>query len=100
LKKIEDNLLSILVYGGIDWEGIDIDVPEDETRLKELELVFETEYGDWTNEALKKEIKALEKRRKEEMKKAEILALSSKLEDADEIEKKKILEKITSIRKG
>ena len=43
---------------------------------------------------------ALEKRRKVEKNKAEIEALSAKLEEADEVESKKILEKIMALRKG
>lgn len=100
LKRIEDNLLSILVYGGISEQRIEIEIPEGEVRLKELELVFENEYGKWDKNALEKEIKELDKRRKEELKKVEILGLSEKLEEVDEVEKKKILEKITSLRKG
>lgn len=100
LKKIEDNLLAILIYGGVNSEKIEIEIPEDEVRLEELELVFENEYGKWETEALEKEVVALEKRRKEEIKKTEILRLSEQLEEADDIEKKKILERISQIRKG
>ncbi|MBR3368855.1 DNA primase [Candidatus Saccharibacteria bacterium] len=100
LKKIEDNLLAILIYGGVNSEKIEIEIPEDEVRLEELELVFENEYGKWETEALEKEVVALERRRKEEIKKTEILRLSEQLEEADDIEKKKILERISQIRKG
>ena len=100
LKKIENNLLSILIYGGVDGSKVEIDVPDDETRLRELELVFENEYGGWNAEMLQREVDELEKRRKEETKKDEIKRLTEKLDDADDIEKKIILEKIMELRKG
>ena len=100
LKRLEDNLLAILIYGGVNGEKVEIEIPEDDVRLEELELVFENQYGGWDRNALEKEVDALNRRRKEERKKVEILELSEKLEGADEIEKKKILERIASIRKG
>lgn len=100
LKKIENNLLAILVYGGVSGSRIEIDVPEDEMKLKELEFVFEKEYGGWDKEALEKEVVALEKRRKEEKNKAEIVELSLKLDEVDEVEGKKIMERIMALRKG
>ncbi len=100
LRKIEDNLLSILVYGGISVEKIEMEIPDDETKLKELEMVFENEYGTFDTDLLKKEAYALETRRKEELKKCEILELTEKLDQVDEIEKKKILEKIMALRKN
>ena len=100
LKKIENNLLALMVYGGVSGERVEIEIPEDEMKLKELELVFEKEYGGWDKTALEKEVAALEKRRKVEKNKAEIEALSAKLEEADEVESKKILEKIMALRKG
>lgn len=100
LEKIEENLSAILVYGGVSGGNVEIEIPEDETRLKELELVFETEYGGWKEEALEKEVAELGKRRKEEKRKDEINELSAKLNEVDEIEGKKILEKIMELRKG
>ena len=45
-------------------------------------------------------MKALEKRRREEKNKMEIEELSLKLDEVDEIEGKKILERIMELRKG
>lgn len=101
LKKIEDNLLAILVYGGVSAEKVEIEIPEDETRLEELGMVFENEYGKFDVAMLQKEVEALEKRRREETKKNEIFEMTRKLDEIDdEVEKKKILEKIMALRKS
>ena len=99
-EKFEDSLLSILIYGGVSGEKIEIEFPEDETKLKELELVFETQYGGWEKETLEKEAVALQGRWREEKNKAEIEELTARLEGADEVEEKKILEKIMALKKG
>ena len=36
-----------------------MEIPEDETRLSELELIYEHNYSDFSEEALKKEAKPL-----------------------------------------
>ena len=101
MKKIEDNLLAILVYGGVSAEKVEIEIPEDETRLEELGMVFENEYGKFDVAMLQKEVEALEKRRREETKKNEIFEMTRKLDEIDdEVEKKKILEKIMALRKS
>ena len=102
VAKIENALLSILVYGGVSGEKIELEIPDDEARLKELELIFVEMYGgeEWNTEALEKEVWALESRRKEELRKAEIAELSNKLEDSDEVEAKKIMERIMALQRG
>ena len=99
LKKIEDNLTAILVYGGVNGAKISIDIPEDETKLAELEMIFAEEYGKWEVSALEKEIVDLNKRREVEKRKIEIRELSAKLDEVDEEEGKKILEKIMMLRR-
>lgn len=99
VKMIEDNLLSILLFGGVDFSE-EVEVPEEEERVRELELVFEEKYGDWKKEALRKEAEELARALKEEKKKVEILELQEKLETADEETTKEILRKIQTIQKG
>ena len=101
LIKIENNLLAILVYGGVSGEKIEMEIPEDEAKLAELEMVFSETYGGWGKEALEKEAVALEARRRKEKVKMEIEELSRKLETVeDEAEEKKIMEKIMELRRG
>ena len=98
-KKIEDNLLSIMVYGGVNTERIELEIPEDETKLAELEMVFTQEYEGWGSSALLNEAQALFARLVKEKKKAEIEELSLKLDSADEMEAKKIMEKIVVLQR-
>ena len=44
LKKLEDSLLAIKLFGGITGVKIPFEIPEDDTRLAELELIFESEH--------------------------------------------------------
>ena len=43
-KILEENLLAIMLYGGDAGEGVELEIPEDEIKLNELELVFDTKY--------------------------------------------------------
>ena len=75
---LRDNLQALLIFGGVTGvKGVDL--PEDETRLAELELVFEARYKDWKGPALEKEAKELLGRLKIEETKQEIEALSEEL---------------------
>ena len=97
---LEDNLLALVVYGGVNAKSVEL--PEDETKLAELELIFTKKYGDWNKEALTKEAMELEKRLADYDKKARIRELNKKLEQAegDEELTDKILREITKIQKG
>ncbi|MBR3233195.1 DNA primase [Candidatus Saccharibacteria bacterium] len=101
LVKLEDNILAIMVYGGVEGPS-EIEVPEDETKLAELELVFDNLYKGWGQAALKKEVSGLYARLKNEMVKSEIEKLSAELEsDGLEPEREKeILRKIFELQKS
>ena len=96
----ENNLLAIILYGGVD-ANVQIDVPEDETKLAELEMIFEGRYKKWSQDKLQQEILALEKKRQKELKKQEIADLEAQLKKAqdDEETEKKILRQIMKIQK-
>ncbi len=101
LKRLEDNLLSIMIYGGQTVEA-DLEMPEDEVRLAELELVYETRYGKWTPRMLDEEVKELKKALEKERVQREIDELERKLaeaEESDEEEAKKIMREIMTLRK-
>ncbi|MBP5675180.1 DNA primase [Candidatus Saccharibacteria bacterium] len=99
-KKLKDSLEAILVYGGAAGGEIRLDFPEDETRISELELVFEKEFGKMKPAELEKEAKLLMKRYEEEVIKSEIEDLTKKLEEFEDDDKKtaEILRKIQSLR--
>ena len=103
LAGIKDNLQAIVVYGGVTGvKGVEI--PEDETRLTELEMIFEERYKDWNKLALEKEAKALLTRYKVEMGKQEVEMLNVELakaeEAGDEDLQAEILRKIMVLKRG
>ncbi len=99
LKAVEDNLLAIMIYGGEAGAKINLEIPDDETRIAELELIYENRYKKWGQEALLKEVEGLLKRRKAETKKAKVAELSAKLEEVSEEEAKEILREIMKIQR-
>lgn len=94
IGKIRGNLQAIVVYGGVS--GVKgVEVPEDEIRLGELEMIFEKEYSNWDRAALEKEAKALLARCKVEENKLEIERLQRELEQVgDEDQQNEILRRI------
>ncbi len=83
IDKLQCNLQAIAVYGGIT-EVKGVEIPDDEVRLGELEMIFEKEYGTWNKPALEKEAKALLARRKAEESKVEAERLAQEWEKASE----------------
>ena len=98
---LEDNLLSIMVYGGVDGPE-ELEVPEDETKLSELELIFDNTYKNYSKSDLEKEVEDLYKALKNEMAKNEIEQLTAELENEDiEPEREKeVLKKINELQKS
>ncbi|MBQ3294030.1 toprim domain-containing protein, partial [Candidatus Saccharibacteria bacterium] len=101
LERLEDNILAIMVYGGVEGPS-ELEVPEDETKLAELELVFDNLYKGWAQAALQKEVEGLYRRLKNEVTKSEIEKLSAELESGElEPEREKeILRKIFELQKS
>jgi len=88
IKRLEDNLLALKVCGNITKVEIPLETPKDSTRLSELELIFNTNYGSIKNLDYEKEAKSLLDRYEKEMKKEKIKALQAALEALDEADPK------------
>ena len=100
LVALTNNLLALAVYGGVSVPGLD--VPDDDTKLAELELVFEERYARFNAADLAAEAAALQKLLKLEKLRAESRDLEAKLAatpDTDEETTRELLRKITSIHK-
>ena len=102
VKILEDALLSIMMFGGEVGEGINLEVPEDETKLQELELIYETKYKTMAATELKGEVKELLRSYQVELKQQKIEELTSKLAEFEDDEEKSadILREIQKIQKG
>lgn len=84
LKKLENSLLAIKVYGGVTKTKIPIETPEDETRLEELELIFNSEHETSSPDNLEKEAAELLARYNRELNKQKVSFLTSQLDSLDE----------------
>ena len=101
IRTLEDNLLAILIYGGVVGKEIGLEIPEDETKLQELSLVFDEKYARMAEDALKKETENLSIRYKEELRKQKIMELTNQLSEFENNEEKtmEILKQIERIRR-
>lgn len=103
LKKLVDSLLALKVYGGIVKTEIPFEMPEDEARLGELELIFNREHevvnDDYDYEAEAAELMA---RYEAEIKKQKIADLTAQLAemDEDDLAYEGILREIRDLQSG
>lgn len=102
LQGLKDNLQAIVIYGNVtSVKGIEL--PEDETKKSELELVFEAKYKDWSQAMLNDEASQLLKRYKIEMNRREVELLTAELakaeENEDEDKAAEILKKIMVLKR-
>ncbi|MBQ3413710.1 DNA primase [Candidatus Saccharibacteria bacterium] len=102
LKKLEDSLLALKIFGGVTKTKIPLDVPDDETRLDELELVFNTDHENIKSPDYEREATDLLARYESEQKKHQIATLTATLAtlDEDSDDYFKVLREITDLQKS
>ncbi|MBR1802105.1 DNA primase [Candidatus Saccharibacteria bacterium] len=100
-KSLRDSLEAILVYGGEAGGEVKLDFPEDETRIAELELIFEKNYKNFKDEDLVREARDLMRRYEDEVIKTKIDELTKSLEENEDNDEEtaKILKKIQVLQK-
>ena len=100
LTKLENSLLALKLFGGITKTKIPLEIPEDETKLSELELVFNQEH-EISGTDLEKEASELLSRYEKELNKIKIAELNAKLESLDEDSDEfiEVLREIRSLQK-
>lgn len=98
-QRLADDLLAIMMFGGDAGRGIPLEVPESETKLAELEMIFEEKFKEFSEGVLEAEARALYKKYLEIEKRRKIGELTKELEGAGEERKKEILREITGIRR-
>jgi DNA primase len=84
IKKMEDSLLALKVFGGITKTDIPLEVPEDETRLSELEMIFNNDHENIQNPDYESEAAEMLARYQSELDKQKIATLKEKLAELDE----------------
>ena len=102
LAKIEDSLLALKLFAGITQTKIPLDIPDDDTKLNELELIFNSEHDLAGNYDYEKEAAELLKIYIKESNKQKIAELKAKLDtlDEDSNEYHKLLIEITDLQKN
>ena len=93
--------MALKIFGGITTVQIPIEIPEDDVRLSELELVYAAEHKNAASQDLEREAKELLARYRYEIKKQKIDELNKKLavidDESDEYEM--ILREIRDLQK-
>ena len=84
LEKLENSLLALKIFGGVVETKIPLEIPTDEVRLAELELVFNREHEDIDSIDLEKEAKEILARYEQEIAKQRIKELNEHLSELDE----------------
>ncbi|MBO7717977.1 hypothetical protein J6S37_00570, partial [Candidatus Saccharibacteria bacterium] len=82
--KLENSLLTLKIFGGVVETKIPLEIPTDEVRLAELELVFNREHEDIDSIDLEKEAKEILARYEQEIAKQRIKELNEHLSELDE----------------
>lgn len=101
VKKLENSLLALKVFGGVSKVQIPLEIPEDDTRLAELELVFNSEHQLSENTDYDREAKELLVRYNTLITKQKIKELSERLDELDENDEEyeKVLREIRNLQK-
>lgn len=84
LKKLENSLLALMVYGGLTKTKIPLEIPDDETKLAELELIFTRDHENVKDSNYEKEAAELLARYNKELNAQKIKELNEKLDSLDE----------------
>lgn len=84
LKKLENSLIALQIFGGITKTKLPFDIPKDETRLSELELVFARDHENLTSPNYEKEAAELFARYTKELNQHKIATLNTELEALSE----------------
>ncbi|MBR3324354.1 DNA primase [Candidatus Saccharibacteria bacterium] len=102
IKKLEDNLLALKIFGNLTDEDVPLETPTDQTKLSELELIFNANYKSIKDLDVKKEAASLLPRYQKELVRAKIKSLQVKLETLDESnpEYEKTLEELNHLLKN
>ncbi|MBQ9017454.1 DNA primase [Candidatus Saccharibacteria bacterium] len=100
IKKMQDSLLALKIYGKVQNTIIPLDPPTDATELADLELVFASDHENIADPNYEVEAADLLTRYNQEIKREKIRTLSARLDDIDEDsdEYEEILRQITDLQ--
>lgn len=84
LAKLENSLLALKIFGGVTKTKIPLEIPEDDARLAELEMIFNQEHAMVKETDFEKEAAELLSRYQAESTKQQIQNLTARLAELDE----------------
>ncbi len=87
-KVLEDSLLSIMLFGGEAGSKINLEIPEDETKLDELSLIFDTKFKNFKPDKLKAAVREMQATYHKLITQEKIAKLSKEAEACEDDEKK------------
>ena len=101
VKKLENSLLALKIFGGVTKVQIPLEIPEDDTRLAELELIFNSERQLSDSANYEREARELLTRYNSLVTKQKIKELSKKLDELDDNDEEyeKVLREIRNLQK-
>lgn len=101
VKKLENSLLALKIFGGVTKVQIPLEIPEDDTRLAELELIFNSEHQLSDSANYEREARELLTRYNSLVTKQKIKELSKKLDELDDNDEEyeKVLREIRNLQK-
>ncbi len=101
LGQLENSLLALKIFGGITETKIPLEIPDDETRLAELELVFNREH-EISSANLEQEASELLARYHKESTKQRVKTLSEQLSNMNEDDEQydSVLRQIQELQTG
>lgn len=101
VKKLENSLLALKIFGGVIKIQIPLEIPEDDTRLAELELIFNSEHQLSDSANYEREARELLTRYNSLVTKQKIKELSKKLDELDDNDEEyeKVLREIRNLQK-
>ena len=100
IRKLENSLLALKIFGGVSKVQIPLEIPDDDTRLAELELIFNSEHQLPDNTNYEREAGELLARYNSLVTKQKIKELSEKLDylDENDEEYEKVLREIRNLQ--
>ena len=84
IQKLENSLLALKIFGGVTKTIIPLEIPDDDTKLSELELIFNSEHDSGSATDYEQEAKDLLARYQKETKKQKVSDLTKYLASLDE----------------
>lgn len=102
LETLESDLMAIKIFGGEAGAKINLPLPEDETKIEELSLVYENKFSKESQAELARDAEAMMERYERGMKKLKVRELSAELEAAEDDEEKqrKLLREIQELQRA